>query len=875
MRFSFDRHRKEPVMRKKTVVVLGLMMVLPLLSNAQRSPDEFFNTTIGADRTLIAYPQIREYFAHLASVSPRVRISDEGVSTLGNPMLLAVISSEKNLNELARLVEINRKLANPDRIDPQELPGLIASGKVFVLITAAIHATEIAATQMAMLFAHDWATTGDPAKKSVLDRVVILLMPSINPDGNIMVTEWYKKSLGTTYEGGRMPWLYHHYAGHDTNRDFCWLNLVETRVVNAVLHHRYLPHIFLDMHQMGSSGPRMFVPPFHDPINPNLDPLLMRQTDLIGAFMSLKLQSNHKRGVASGYAFDAYWPGGSKNTAWYKNVVGILTEMASVATATPLYVEANELSVGAKGLPEYKAQVNFPDPWRGGWWHLRDIIEYERIAVEALIEVAAQNRETFLTNFHALGEKNIRLGKNSAPSAYVFPTDQWDPSALFTFMGKMKEHGLRVFRLNRDVTENGSVHSAGSFVLPMSQPYRGFIQAVMERQQYPRIRYMRQGPIIEPYDVSGWTMPLLMGVTCRPIAAPFEGTVLTPIEKIDLPEPTISGQGRFIAFSGRANRSFILLNRLLKAKIPVYRLSRPSTTPVLRTGAFLIDGKGLPEDELLPMLKETGLELNRLDPASTDALIRMRAPRIAIYQSYLSNMDEGWTRWLLDQFEFPFTVLHNGDLKKDDWQRKIDVLLFADQDRSAIVDGTYTGYWARYASTLPPRYKGGIGAEGLENIREFVKGGGTVVLLDSASALAIQDFKLPLTNVLEKKTRDDFFCPGSILRVKVNNADPIAWGMPREAVLFFSHSPAFKTQIPLQRHIDRRAVAQFSATESHLLSGYLKGGEHLNRTVAAARFRYHGGKVIVLGGRVQFRGQTPATFKLLFNSLLFSRMEWK
>jgi hypothetical protein len=303
---------------------------------AQSSPDEFFGVKVGSDRTLIKYPEIIRYFKYLDSQSERIKLSDEGQSTMGNSLYLAFISSPTNIGQLQDLCEINKKLANPDTISSSEANELIKKAKTFVLLTCAIHATEIASTQMSMILAHKLASDQDPVINAYLEDVVLLLMPSINPDGNILVTDWYDKYINTEYEGSWMPYLYHYYAGHDNNRDFYMLNLKETRVVNAVLHHRYFPQIYLDMHQMQATGPRMFVPPFKDPLNQNLDPVLINETNIIGSFMALRLQEKNKKGVGSAFAFDAYWPGGSKNTAWYKNVVGILTEMASANVASPI-----------------------------------------------------------------------------------------------------------------------------------------------------------------------------------------------------------------------------------------------------------------------------------------------------------------------------------------------------------------------------------------------------------------------------------------------------------------------------------------------------------------------------------------------------------
>ncbi len=857
-------------MAKPISAFLVLLVITAPYAAGQMSPDEFFGIKIGGDRILVAYPGITRYFRHLDSTSRRIKVSDEGLSTLGNPIILACISSEENIQNLPRLMEINRRLADPDPAKAEETTALIDQARVFVLITATIHSTEIAASQMAMIFAHELAVTDNPDMESILDSVVILLMPSINPDGNVMVTKWYEKNLNTPYEGCRMPWLYHPYAGHDNNRDFFMLNLKETRVVNGILHKKYFPHVYLDMHQMGSTGPRMFVPPFKDPLNQNLDPLLLRETDLIGAFMAFKLQEAGKKGVGSAYAFDAYWPGGTKNTSWYKNVVGILTELASAKIATPVRIEANELRGSSKGLPEYKPQVNFPDPWPGGWWHQKDIIDYEMIAVNALVEILSWNRKSFLENFVAVGLKNIRKGGEEAPRAWVVPPVQWDEPCARNFLGKMLEHGVKLYRFTSDQVLDDRIYPKGSVGIPMDQPYRSFIQVMMKTQRFPEVKHMRDGPIIEPYDTAGWTLPLQIGVKTVAVNEPLDHKSLEPLKVILLEETTVNNRepGNAFWIPGRFNRSATAVNRLLRKGIPVFRAAGKDA---YRTGDFVVKATDISEKDLLEVLRGTGVSVTRRDLGRKDGPRALKAPRIAIYQSWLANMDEGWTRWILDHYEFSYSVLHNKDFTNLD--EKHDVLLFPDMTRQMIVEGKYSASRSYRSSSLPPEYQGGIGKEGVEAVKRFVESGGTVVLLDSASGLAWEDFGLPLTNVLKDVSRHRFYCPGSILRIFIDSGDPLGWGMEDESILFFSRSPAFRTRPPAGKTVVRKVVARFGNEGPHLLSGYLKGGDILNRTAAIVRFKYRDGHVIVVGGRVQHRAQTYATFKILFNALYFSAMD--
>ncbi|MCK5003683.1 MAG: hypothetical protein KAS21_01250, partial [Candidatus Aminicenantes bacterium] len=710
----------------------------------------------------------------------------------------------------------------------------------------------------------------DPEIENILKNTVIMLMPSINPDGNIMVTEWYEKYLGTEFEGGPLPYLYHHYAGHDTNRDFFMLNLKETKVVNSVLHKKYFPQVFLDMHQMGVIGPRMFVPPFKDPLNENLDPLLLRETDIIGSFMALKLQEKGKKGVASGYAFDAYWPGGSKNTAWYKNVVGILTELASVAIASPLYIDQNELRVASKGLPEYKKQVNFPDPWEGGWWRIKDIIDYEMIAAEALTEIVAKNRKSFLSNFLSSGLRSISKGSKGPIYGYIINNSQRNRSSVVSFLKRIKEGGVRVYKLKKDLTMDNKIFRSGSFYIPLAQPYGSFVKVMMSRQVYPEIKHMRDGPIIEPYDSSGWTLPIQMGVhyeevKFRPDMNDLEDSGVITYEA-EIPEVD---RAYYVLPAGN-NRSVIAVNRLFKKKVKVFRnLKKGGFEP----GDYVIKRSDLGKVSFSEILKGTGVSAGVIDKFESGSLAEIRPPRLAIYQSFLSSMDEGWTRWVLDEFKFEYTVIHNKDVKDNNFPGRFDAVIFPDMNRDAIVKGTYRGYWGKYFEKMPPKYKGGIGKKGVSNLKDFIKIGGTAIFLDSAYEIAKTDLNLPFDNILKKIGRDKFYCPGSILRVNINTDDPIAWGMEEDNILFFSHSPVFRTSMPINGNIKRRVVSRFGKKGPHLVSGYLKGEKYLNRAVASVVFDYYKGSVIVFGGRIQHRAQTFATFKLLFNSIYYSGMK--
>ena len=588
--------------RRVVPALLSLAAVLSPLPSAEAAPptpEASLGFRVGADRKLADYGQIVRYFEALDRESERIQLEKLGPTVLGREMVMAVISSEANLKNAERYRAIARRLADPRGLDPAEAGRLVGEGKVILLVTCNIHSSEIGSSQMAMEWAHALVTSDDPRVRGWLDEVILLLMPSINPDGTDMIVEYYRKYLGTESEGGRLPWLYHHYAGHDNNRDWYILKLPETRMVNRVLHHEWFPQVFLDEHQMGATTPRIFVPPYADPHTPLVHPLQWRLNDLIGTAMALRLEQAGKSGVIYSYAYDAYWPGGTKNTACLKNVIGLLTEVSSVRIATPIYVDPAELSGGRKGLPEYQAQMNFPNPWPGGWWRLRDIVDYELIASNSLLETCATYRAEILRANYEMAKSAIAQGANEAPYAYVIPPAQHDRVAAARMVDLLREHGVeaKVARAGF-TTADGRQFPAGSHVILAAQPYRPFLVEMMERQRYPEVR---QGPdtreIFRPYDVTAWTLPLLMGVDWARVDRPFAAD-LAPIEASVLPAGEVLGEGSAGFAIDADNAAISAVNRLLARGVAVERATEGFSAGerTFDRGAFLVPASAASAD---------------------------------------------------------------------------------------------------------------------------------------------------------------------------------------------------------------------------------------------------------------------------------------
>jgi hypothetical protein len=865
----------------KRIIALVLMSLavtspVPGASAAPPTPEAFLGFRVGADRKLADYSQMVRYLDALDQGSDRLTMVRLGKTTLGKDMVMAVISSAANLSQTDRYRAIARRLADPRGLSPAESEKLVAEGKVILLVTCGIHASEIGSTQMEMEWAHMLATSDDPKIRRWLDDVILLLVPSLNPDGTDMIVDYYRRYVGTEWEGGRLPWLYHHYAGHDNNRDWYMLTLPETRLVNAVLHHDWFPQVFLDEHQMGNNGPRIFVPPYADPGTPLVHPLQWRLNDLIGTAMSLRLEQSRKSGVIYAYSFDAYWPGGTKNTACLKNVVGLLTEVASARIATPVFVDPNELAGGRKGLPDYRPQMNFPNPWPGGWWRLRDVVDYELIAGNSLLETCSSYREEILRAGYDMAKDAVTRGGGEAPFAYCIPPVQHDAVAAAEMVDLLREHGLEAKRATAEFrTADGRVFPAGTVVFLAAQPYRPFLVEMMERQRYPEVRVGTESKeIFKPYDVTAWTLPLLMGVEWARVDQPFTADLASVTESA-LPVGRVTGAGAAgFAISAATNQAARAANRLLARAIPLERAMEGFTAGGVRyaAGAYLLPPSATPVAEELA--KELHIEVARLDAMPTVKRAKLHAPRLGIYKSFSPSMDEGWTRMVLDRHDFKYVGLDNAAIKAKDLRARLDVIILPDQDKNLIIDGKpKSEEGPAYFEPLPPAYSGGIGRDGVENLKAFVQQGGTLICMSDACGLALDELNLPVRNVVGRLKANDYSLPGTMVNLIVDDTQPLGFGMPAECAAYYTTGPVFATSVP-GAGVGRSVVARFPEYPDQVVaSGWAAGTQFMAGRAAVVDAALGKGTVVLFGPRIQNRGQMLGTYKMLFNGILNAGLE--
>jgi hypothetical protein len=833
-------------MRKIWSLVLVFLLSVPILSAQVTSPEQFLGFKVGMDKKLADMFQIIEYFKMLDEQSDRILVQEVGKTTEGNPFIVAFVTSEKNQKNLEKYRRNQQLLADPRQISDDEAEKIIAGGKAIVMVNCSLHASEIGASQMSMEMAYDLATKNDPTTREILDNVILLLTPMHNPDGIQMVVEWYRTYVGTEYEGGRMPWLYQKYVGHDNNRDWYMFTQVESRLTLKV-HNAWHPQVIVDMHQMGSRGARLFVPPYVDPYEPNVDPILRQQVAMMGTFIATELTAQGKAGVAHSTGFDAWTP--ARAYHHYHGGIRILTEAASVSGATPITLRFEDLSASVR-----EPSVKMPLPWKGGEWKLRDIVEYDYAAVKAALTNAARLRENWLRNFYRIHKKAVT--RSEPPFAFIVPVEQRDLSTAVKMLNVLMMGAVEIHRASQSFDVEGQTYPAGSFIVYMAQPYGGFAKTLLERQIYPEIRETPGGPLKTPYDVVGHTLPLLMGVDVVRADKPFQVETAL-LDEINPPkgklEEVESAYG--YAWGHATNDDMVALNRLAAKGHTLFWAAEKfeANGKTYPEGTMIVKNKEGLEEDIQSIVGELCVQFEGLWAEPKVKRLGLKEPRVGLYKSWTASMDEGWTRWVLEQYEIPFASVFDKDIRKGNLNENFDVIVIPDLGEGAIIKGVSE-------NAIPPEYAGGIGEEGIKNLDEFAKNGGTVITLNGGSDFAIKHFHLGVENGVRRLNRKDFFIPGSILQVLNDGSHPIAYGYERGAALFFRRSPAFIVH-------EGRSVVKYP-TET-LLSGWSTGDEHLIDKAAIVDVPYGKGKVVLIGFPVVYRGQSHATFRYLFNAIYY------
>ena len=742
------------------------------------APADALGFTPGDDRKLASWNQILDYFRKLDEGSDRVQFQEIGKSTMNVPFVYATISAPENLKNLEKFKQINAKLADPRLIKSNEklAADLIKQGKTIVLITCGIHSTEVGSTLSSMLIAHRLASSNEPEIQKILQNTIVLLVPSLNPDGVDIVKNWYDKTLGTKFEGTTPPELYHKYVGHDNNRDWYAFTQIETQLTVDKIHNVWHPQIVNDIHQQGANGARLFVPPYMKPVEPNVPKEIVEGYTELGNYILREMTDKGFAGITNDSIYDAWTP--ARAYSHYHGGVRILTETASARLASPMKVEFEKLRVDASdNYDPQKASANFPKPWQGGDWTLRDITNYMTTSSFTLLKHAAENREAWLKRFYAVGKEAVRPRKNGELQGFIVQQPK-DDKGFYNVVEILRRGGVKVDFPSSLQLDNKSYEKVA--VIKLDQPYGLFAKALLEKQTYPNLKDEKGNPI-PPYDVTAHTLSLLMNTEVLPVFKAFK-------------YKSLSDEKSFVEQVGCYNY-------------------------------------------------------------------------LGVYRSFVPSMDEGWTRWIFNTFTTADDCATSAEsienkAIQENQLKDYKQIIFPDQSPNQILNGYAKG-------AMPDEYTGGIGAEGVENLRKFVEAGGTLVFLNRASNFAIEQFNLPVTDVTKGANRKDFYIPGSILRTELDTAHPIAKGMPKDSIAWFEDSPAFEIKTdPLALTNNFRIIASYPKNPKDiLLSGWALGAERLAGKAALVEFMLGKGKIVLFGFRPQYRGQSLATFPLLFNAI--------
>jgi len=860
-------------------LALAVLVAQPLPAQAPLppSPDEFFGFSMGADGELAGWDRMVDYFAQVGESSDRVLVEELGKTTNGRPYLLLTISAPDTIADLPRHRANQHRLADPRRTTEAEAATISQTGKAVVLIGANVHATEIGTSQAMNRLVHFLATDRSPWTQHVLDNVIVLVIPSQNPDGQQMVVDWHYENRGTPFDGSPLPELYHPYAGHDNNRDSYMLTQVETRHLNRVMYHYWLPEVYLDIHQMGSGQARIFVPPFKNPPNPNVDPLVWSEVNLLGQAMATKLFETGKTGVIWGDLYSAFWQGANNTNPWWHNQIALLTEVASAGLASPVRqrmadpTRPDGADIGGDRDPgaapaiaaptDVQYRMNYPRPWLGGDWSPADVVDYTVTAAYGLIEAVANNRTQLKRNFYTMNRRTIERFTAQGPYAYVVPGDQPDPGAVAKLLALIQAEAAEVHVADAPFTADGERYPAGTHVVLLAQPFGRWVKDLLEPQRYPDIRPFANAPLDRPYDVTAWSLGMLMDVETVRVDTPFESSLRLVESEVAPPEGRVTGTGSTYVLPHAVNASFPAMNRLLRVGAAVQWAEDGLQVgdTIAPPGEILVSG--VDRATMDALAADLRLDINTVASDSRRRLLPIEIPRLAVYEPWGGNIDSGWTRWVLERHEFAFTRVRSADVRAGALLERFDVLVFPEMTSADIIRGLQ-------GRNIRPEHRGGIGAVGVRHLREFVQNGGTLIMLGNAAAFAIEHLGVPLADAVRDTPRDQFFVPGSILRARVDRTHPIGFGMPADTDVMFVNNGVYSPTRPSRTQTAPVIVAQYP-NGPVLRSGWATGEDRLRHGAATIEVPDGRGRIILHTFRVQHRGQTWGTFRLLFNSIFY------
>ncbi len=845
-------------------VVALVVVVGPSVGHTQSAaglpaPESVFGFTPCADYKLANYEQISTYFQKLDQASDRMKLINIGKTSEGRDQLMAIISSPENLTpkNLDRYRSISERLAHARGLSESEAKQLSADGKTVAWVDFGIHSTEVAPSQTAPQFAYDLVRSESPEAQSIRDNVITLFDPNVNPDGTSEVSDWYMQHVGGPYQDSSYPELYQKYAGHDDNRDWFMFNLAETRNQGALLWHQWYPQLLYDTHQTAAYPARIFIPPFKDPANPQIQPEVIRGINLLGDSLTQRLDREGKVGAVSRQQYDQWWDGGLRSTPAFHNEIGILSETAD-ASATPVFEDPTKFpkQFPYQGVSTSEPSAFYPSPYKGGWWHMSQSCAYIESTGWAYLHTADVDRQNWLYGAYRMGQQAIARGGDVS---YVIPSDQADFGTATKMVNVLRWGDVEVEQAKAAFAVGDKSYPAGSFIVHEAQPFQAYVKDLLNPQVYPDRRNPDGSPEA-PYDMAGWTLQEQMGVQVDKVDTQFVVNS-APVDWAAVPESRMpsAAPGFAYALDPRVNDSFTAAQKLLEAGETVTRTTGTVATDLgtWPAGTFLVGVRPGADTRVAEQAKLLGLRVGAVD-SQPAASVSLSAPRVALYHGWGGNSDEGWTRYVLEQFKLPYASLHDADVRAGGLHDKYDVIVLPDASYSSMLNGLRAG-------THPPEYTRGMTQAGIDNLVAFVKAGGTLVTVNGAAELPIRAFAdFPVSDVTDGVSSKDYYSPGSVVATKVDNGTPLTWGLPSDLDAYSDSSPAFSVSAGAS---GVTTPVQYP-TSDILRSGWLLGADLIAGKAAVVDVPVGDGNVVLLGTSVQHRAQAHGSLKLLFNAML-------
>jgi Zinc carboxypeptidase len=847
-------------MRTRCAVFVAAMLVAIALGAAPAQaapippPEQYFGFELGTTGKLARFSKLQEYYRLAAERSNRLEYQDLGQTVLGHEYPFMLASSPQNLQRVDQILADNARLANPRGLTEEDARELADRNIPVYYLEAGMHSSEVGPIQAMGDIVYRLATERSPQINRILNEMLVVIVPAANPDGAHLTTDYFNETEGTDFER-TYPDLYHWYTGHDDNRDWLFFTQPESKIRIGVFK-QYRPVVEHILHQAGADNPRMWTPPWDDPVgraSPR-DAIQLSSSNALGLHVNRGLLAQGKKGVKWGNAYGIFQ---TADIASFETFMGsglLLFEAASVRD----YAFPN---TGEDGEPigEQTRTMRNLLPYDENVWRLEQIVDYLETGVWLALEEVAREPERWSYENLYLVPRNA-IASQDGPYAYVLPAGQRDPYAVYDVLRVLEQSLVEIDRATAPFSAGGETYEAGSYVLRTRQPLGKWVDQLLDNAPYPdEARNCGECPLLEPYSEATDSMALMLGVDAVPVAEEFSA----PLERVTevTPEPVMMPlepprEGAYLVEPDSYGVARFLAD-LQQADVPVFRASEAFSAGGrdYEPGTLVVPPSARSRSVLEAAAQETGQPVFAADSApQVDGFELKPGTRVGLLRG-ANNMPGGWLMWQLDQHEVDYEVVaadHYADLSA-----RYDTILLPDGiSRNRIVEGLDPAevperfHWAR-----------GVGEEGWSALAAFVQDGGTLVALGSSSETARQLLNLPVERV---EPPDPFSIPGSLMRVRSAGGVPELWGMPEEWNTWFDNDAAFRV---LDASRATAATTYPDDGDSLLGSGFAVGADALRGLSDVVTFDVGDGHVVIAGTDLNFRTWPRVAWTVVANAI--------